>query len=70
MPHCASRRAKIPALLHWYRANPLTLKTAPTSTLGAAPAHLNAVQRRHPHVQKDPVQHRHRDVLQNSRVRC
>lgn len=32
----------------------------------AAPTHLDAVQRRHPHVQKDPIQHRHRDVLQNS----
>lgn len=37
----------------------------------AAPAalpHLDAVQRRHPHVQEHPIEHRHRDVLQDSGV--
>lgn len=60
----------------WYRANPCLPKTLPTGFPRAvrrralrSPTHLDAVQSHHPHVQEDPVQHRHWDVLQNSSER-
>lgn len=38
----------------------------PAPPPSAALPHLDAVQRRHPHVQEHPIKHRHRDVLQDS----